>query len=143
MLIDAEVQGVGFPLACDFLKELGFANYGKPDVHIIEIFEASGLVAKGATNYQILKAISRIADSTGFFHTMLISCFGLSVAVIFIITQKKFEIYEVGGDSVDEIEHSFDTNKSNFLKEKGFDGYTEWKYDFRTSDETCEIYDLT
>ncbi|HHG3468186.1 TPA: hypothetical protein ACPVZR_004561 [Vibrio parahaemolyticus] len=66
MLIDAEVQGVGFPLACDFLKELGFTNYGKPDVHIIEIFEASGLVAKGATNYQILKAISRIADSTGF-----------------------------------------------------------------------------
>lgn len=56
--------------------------------------------------------------------------------------QKKFEIYGVGGDSIDEIEHSFDTNKFNFLKESGFDGYTEWKYDFYTSDETCEIHDF-
>lgn len=64
MIIDAEIYGIGFPLACDFLKELGYINYGKPDVHIIEIFEAAGLEEKGASNYQILKAITRIAENT-------------------------------------------------------------------------------
>ncbi|BCO09284.1 hypothetical protein GF1_16600 [Desulfolithobacter dissulfuricans] len=63
MILEAEIYGIGFPLACDFLKELGYINYGKPDVHIIEIFEAIGLVEKGASNYQILKAITRIAKN--------------------------------------------------------------------------------
>ncbi|MDH4263922.1 MAG: hypothetical protein OEV78_12855 [Spirochaetia bacterium] len=63
MIIDAEVYGIAFPLACDFLKELGFINYGKPDVHLKDIFEASGLVPLKSSNYQILKAISRVAES--------------------------------------------------------------------------------
>ena len=61
MILDAEIFGIAFPLACDFLKELGYVNFGKPDVHIIEIFEAASLVDKGAGNYQVLKAIVRIA----------------------------------------------------------------------------------
>lgn len=63
MILEAEIYGIGFPLACDFLKELGYINYGKPDVHIIEIFEATGLIEKGASDYRVLKAIARIADS--------------------------------------------------------------------------------
>lgn len=38
LLISSKISGVGFPLACDFLKELGYLNYPKPDVHIIDIF---------------------------------------------------------------------------------------------------------
>ena len=63
MILETEIYGIGFPLACDFFKELGYINYGKPDVHIIEIFEATGLVEKGASNYQILKSITRIAKN--------------------------------------------------------------------------------
>ena len=63
MILEAEIYGIGFPLACDFLKELGYINYGKPDVHIIEIFEATGLTEKGASNYQVLKAITRISEN--------------------------------------------------------------------------------
>ena len=63
MILEAEIYGIGFPLACDFLKELGYINYGKPDVHIIEIFEATELIQKGASNYQVLKAITRISEN--------------------------------------------------------------------------------
>lgn len=65
MILSEEVYGIGFPLACDFLKELGYINYGKPDVHIKDIFEAYNLIPKSATNYQILKAIIRIANNVG------------------------------------------------------------------------------
>ena len=30
---------MGFPLACDFLKEIGYTDYPKPDVHIKDIIE--------------------------------------------------------------------------------------------------------
>lgn len=63
MILSEEVYGIGFPLACDFLKELGYIEYGKPDVHIKDIFEAYNLVQKNATNYQILKSIIRIANN--------------------------------------------------------------------------------
>ena len=63
MILEAEIYGIGFPLACDFLKELGYINYGKPDVHIIEIFEATGLTEEGLSDYHVLKAITRIADN--------------------------------------------------------------------------------
>ncbi len=56
---------------------------------------------------------------------------------------KDFEIYKVVGDNSDEIEHSFDESRPAFLKEMGFDGYTAWKYNIHTDDETCEIYDFS
>ena len=65
MILSEEVYGIGFPLACDFLKGLGYIEYGKPDVHIKDIFEAHNLVSKNATNYQILKSIIRIANNVG------------------------------------------------------------------------------
>lgn len=65
MIIAAEIYGIAFPLACDFLKELGYVNYGKPDVHIKKIFEAAKLAPMNATNYQVLKAIIRMAENIG------------------------------------------------------------------------------
>lgn len=63
MILEAEIEGIGYPLACDFLKDLGFVNYGKPDVHIIKIFVDIGLCPTGASPYQIQKIISQIADA--------------------------------------------------------------------------------
>ena len=64
LLIEKEVYGLGFTLACDFVKELGFHDYGKPDVHIIEIFKSVGLVAQNASVYEVFKAISRVARNS-------------------------------------------------------------------------------
>lgn len=55
--------------------------------------------------------------------------------------QTKFEVYEIGGNSVEEIERSFNA-RPEFLVTKGFDGYTAWKYDFNTNDDSCEIYEF-
>ena len=50
IVIDQEVYGIGFPLACDFLKEIGYGRYGKPDTHTIDILYETGL-APGTDNY--------------------------------------------------------------------------------------------
>ena len=65
MVLDTEIEGIGYPLACDFLKELGYINFGKPDVHIIDIFVGIGLCQEGASLYQFQKVILRIADAAG------------------------------------------------------------------------------
>ncbi len=62
MILMSEIHGIGFALGCDFLKELGYLNFGKPDVHLREIFVALDLCAANATDYQLLKAIIRIAE---------------------------------------------------------------------------------
>lgn len=59
MLLDKEIFGYGFPLACDFLKELGYTNYGKPDVHLKDIFIQTGIVDTDS-EYEIFKQIVRI-----------------------------------------------------------------------------------
>ncbi|MES2805673.1 MAG: hypothetical protein V4652_08925 [Bacteroidota bacterium] len=66
MLISIEISGIGFPLACDFLKEIGFLNFGKPDVHLKEIFKELSLIDPNEKStikqdYQTLKLIDKIA----------------------------------------------------------------------------------
>jgi hypothetical protein len=64
MLIESEIYGIGFPLACDFLKEIGYDKFGKPDVHIKDIFLKTGL-AENNDDLSILADISRIAENVG------------------------------------------------------------------------------
>ncbi len=65
-MISIEITGIGFPLACDFLKELGYVQYGKPDVHLKEIFKELNLIDPNEKStikqdYQTLKLIDQIA----------------------------------------------------------------------------------
>jgi len=59
MLLDKEIFGFGFPLACDFLKELGYVRYGKPDIHIKDIFYELNLT-NSRDDYEIFKTIVKI-----------------------------------------------------------------------------------
>lgn len=65
LMISYEISGIGFPLACDFLKEIGFSEYGKPDVHLKYIFKELGLISNTTSSpksdYETLKVIDRIA----------------------------------------------------------------------------------
>jgi hypothetical protein len=65
MILAAEIEGIGYPLACDFLKEFGFVQYGKPDVHVIEIFVGIGLCRPKPSPYQVQKVITQIAEAAG------------------------------------------------------------------------------
>jgi hypothetical protein len=65
LLLSVEIQGFGFALACDFLKELGFTNFGKPDVHLRDIFSGIGLCPQGSSDYALFTAISRVSANVG------------------------------------------------------------------------------
>ena len=64
LLLSAEIDGIGFPLACDFLKELGYLGYCKPDVHLKVIFPQLGL-SSDETDFGVFKAIVRVARNVG------------------------------------------------------------------------------
>jgi hypothetical protein len=63
MLLDHEIEGFGFALSCDFLKELGYVNFPKPDVHLRDIFTALELCPARVDDYQLFKAIIRVANN--------------------------------------------------------------------------------
>lgn len=60
LLISSKVRGIGFALACDLLKELGYLNYPKPDVHMIDVFHGLGL--SEANPISVFEAVERMAD---------------------------------------------------------------------------------
>lgn len=62
-IISSEVYGIGYALACDFLKESGFLSFGKPDVHIKKILVGVGAVPPYATDTQMQIELYRIAKS--------------------------------------------------------------------------------
>ncbi len=61
LLLSLEIEGFGFPLACDFLKEMGYFNFGKPDVHLKAILKGLGMAGQRDGDYEVFKAIGRIA----------------------------------------------------------------------------------
>ena len=65
MLLAQEIDGFGFALACNFVKELGYENFSKPDAHVKEIFWALGLSPRGSSDYEVFKAVARVARHAG------------------------------------------------------------------------------
>ncbi len=63
MLLDKEISGFGFALACDFLKEVGYDGYPKPDVHLMDVFQKSGLCKRN--DYDVFKTIIEVAGTVG------------------------------------------------------------------------------
>jgi thermostable 8-oxoguanine DNA glycosylase len=63
MLIDQEIKGLGFALSCDFLKEMGYVNFPKSDVHLRDIFTKLRLCNNKVDNYHLFKAIVRLANN--------------------------------------------------------------------------------
>lgn len=65
MLLSREIEGFGFALSCDFLKEMGYINFPKPDVHLRDIFTALSLCKSKPDDYQLFKAVIRVASHAG------------------------------------------------------------------------------
>ena len=59
LLIQTKIRGIGFALACNALKELGYLGYPKPDVHIMDICEVLGLSSRN--QYEAFEAIVKLA----------------------------------------------------------------------------------
>lgn len=60
LLISTKIRGVGFALACNALKELGYLDYPKPDVHMMDICEELGLSSRNP--YEVFEAIVKMAE---------------------------------------------------------------------------------
>ena len=60
LLIQKSIRGIGFALSCDLLKELGYTNYIKPDVHIMDVFSSLGLCERDPV--ETFKAASKMAE---------------------------------------------------------------------------------
>ncbi len=50
MDISNKIRGIGFALACDFLKESGYVRFIKPDVHMTDICEAMNFSDRNQIN---------------------------------------------------------------------------------------------
>ena len=67
-LLSQEVHGLGFALASDFLKEIGYFGFGKPDAQTKAIFSELGLIPSGEDvdeDAETFEAIARMARNTG------------------------------------------------------------------------------
>lgn len=60
MVLEKEIYGMGFPLACNFLKDIGYSRYTKPDVHLKEVFYSLGFCDN--SDYDTYKAVIEMAD---------------------------------------------------------------------------------
>ena len=60
ILMAEEIYGLGFPLCCDMLKQIGITDFVKPDIHVKSIVYGCGLVKK-YDDYEIFKAVVRMA----------------------------------------------------------------------------------
>lgn len=63
-LLSRRLHGFGFALACDFLKETGYVNCGKPDTRIEAIFSALELAACD-DDHTVVYALSHLAMNAG------------------------------------------------------------------------------
>lgn len=92
LLISTEIYGFGFALVCDFLKDLGYENYGKPDVHIKEILSAYGFISEKHSDYKVLKTMIEIS------HDAQVSCYKLDMILWLIGSGKFFKNPEFGNE---------------------------------------------
>lgn len=62
-VLEIEIHGLGFSLACDFLKESGWSQYAKADVHTKKILSGIGL--SDGTDYGTFRSIIQISKHLG------------------------------------------------------------------------------
>ena len=100
-LICGEIRGMGEALACDFIKEIGYVEYAKPDVHINyiikeicnidAIYDNESIKVKDKekiTAIEVLNAIQQIAKNAG------VSAFAVD-KILWLIASGKY--YDVDG----------------------------------------------
>ena len=58
--IASQIRGIGFALACDYLKEIGYLDYTKSDVHLKDVFETLGLSSRD--DIELFRAVTQMAE---------------------------------------------------------------------------------
>lgn len=104
LLLEKEIFGYKFALACNFLKEGGYPKFVKPDIHIKDIFSGLGLT-KSEDDFQIFKDVISFSES--------IKKLPYEVDKLFwLIGSGKFYLFE--DENGDELE--IKTSKKEFIE---------------------------
>lgn len=110
-LISTEIYGFGFALVCDFLKDLGYVNYGKPDVHIKDILLGFGFIKENDSDYNVLKIMIKMSKDAD------VTCFEFD-RILWLIGSGNFYNHEEFGKngSIGKLKDEFINTKDEFEK---------------------------
>jgi hypothetical protein len=61
LFLQTKIDNMGFAIACNWLKELGYVNYPKPDVHMKDICQTLGLIDEKRTDIDCFEAMIKVA----------------------------------------------------------------------------------
>ena len=64
LYLSKAIDNMGFAVACNWLKELGYFNYAKPDIHTKDVCDALGLASK-TNDLDCFEAIGKVAREAG------------------------------------------------------------------------------
>ncbi len=65
LYLSKTISNMGFAIACNWLKELGYMNYSKPDTHMKDICLALGLIKSKNDDVGCFRAMNTVADGAG------------------------------------------------------------------------------
>ncbi|NLC92832.1 MAG: hypothetical protein GX677_05125 [Treponema sp.] len=110
-LISTEVYGFGFALVCDFLKDLGYVNYGKPDVHIKDILFGFGFIKENDSDYNVLKTMIKMSKDAE------VTCFEFDRILWLIGSGNFYNHTEFGNNGlIGRLKEQFINTKDEFEK---------------------------
>lgn len=61
LYLSEKIHNMKFAIACNWLKELGYLNYSKPDTHIIDVCKAIGLIDEDDNAIKAFEAVAMVA----------------------------------------------------------------------------------
>ncbi len=112
LILSQEIHGIGYALACDFLKEIGYLSYGKPDVHIKDIFRSIGLCSEHASDYEIQKILVTFANTCGVTAYHLDKLFWLIGSGYFGLNPEVGKNGHIGSKKKEFIRHLLDAGRT-------------------------------
>ncbi|HYG17107.1 MAG TPA: hypothetical protein VEC12_15220 [Bacteroidia bacterium] len=105
LLLSREIDGFGFALACDFLKEWVSPQFVKPDTHIRDIFIGTGFSASTDSDFTICRKLIDFSNKIDKFPYTVDKAFWLVGSGRLHVTNERLN------------EVKFKTSKQDFIKE--------------------------
>ena len=110
-----EIHGLGPVLACDFIKEIGYVEYAKPDVHIEYIIVNYFYDGKKVSPKEILNKVQEIAKDAG------VSTFEVDKILWLIASGKYYDVKQIEPTIIVKSEHSGQSLRDEFLEKLSSD----------------------
>lgn len=110
VLLSKEIHGMGFALACNFLKDIGCVDYAKPDVHILTVFNELGMCEYN--DMKCFELMVKVSEEAG------VSPFTVD-KVMWLICSGNYHIYNKNLSPAGLRDKYIDFMKKNYLNVKG------------------------